>query len=94
MDNPISNIVFLIFRMFMKYLDYFFFRPLGVQEYFLSRGCEYDNATADWILKGNPDQPCEGSIIHSWYQWVPYVLLFQVSTFHFSYLTSNSKLVP
>lgn len=51
--------------------------PLGVQEYFQSRGCEYDNGTADWILKGNPDQPCEGSIIHSWYQWVPYVLLFQ-----------------
>ena len=25
MDNPIPNIVFLIFLMFMKYLDYFFF---------------------------------------------------------------------
>ena len=88
MNCPIPNIVFQIFLIYYEIFN-FSFRPEGVREFFQDKGCEhhtYDagqkNASADWILKGHPDQPCEGSIIHSWYQWVPYVLLFQVSTFH------------
>ena len=85
MDCPIPNIVFQIFLISYEIFN-FSFRPLGVQDFFQNRGCEYhlydDNKTEDWIVRGHPDQPCEGSIIHSWYQWVPFVLLFQVSIFH------------
>lgn len=60
--------------------------PEAVREFFQSRGCVYNDTTSDWILEGNPDQPCEGSIIHSWYQWVPYVLLFQGFLFFLPHL--------
>ena len=82
----------IVFRIFLIYYEIFnfFYRPEGVREFFQSRGCVYNDTTADWILEGNPDQPCEGSIIHSWYQWVPYVLLFQVST---SYTMAKTELL-